>query len=406
MRYVILPICISLGVNSAFALSSHPDVLLYPATVPSEQIQERKTFPSGVSGASYAASGLAFQKSKQYKLSEQHLKLAVKAEPTNSLYYYYLANVYVHLKLHEKAIECYRRSYELNPFSTVSGFCRQALLTYNVAVPVVERPLQKPKMLPSYKEGSPQNKPWKSKSESVAPKAPIADEGTDSVGEEESGSREISAKEHHVNNASAMIRRQAADEKARKKQYADHLATNVISTGAAKANKIRADAEEQIKELYEGPVLYDTQGNPRGRGAPAWQLNPVLQDHLKERADQIRREAEARAQLELSVSNDKSSQYQKWYSAREEDIDYVSDSLESQMKSSTSTSRSGVLLNPVGTGLYVRNYSTFKPKHPIPDAHSSVVRMIDRGFVDQEPKPELKEPHLQLDRGSGKSESK
>jgi tetratricopeptide (TPR) repeat protein len=383
MRYLFLPICVLLAAPAASAVTAQPDG---PLAVPSDRLNERKATKTVSPGASYASTGLAYQKSKQYKLSEQYLRSALEGEPGNSLYYYYLANTYVHLRQHDRAIDCYRRSYELDPFSTVSGFCRQALLTYNVSVPVVEKPLPKPKQLPSYKEGSPQNKPWQNSSESVKSKFAPAKVGAES----EAKSRDHSAKEQHVNSASAMIRRQAAEEKARKKQFADHLATNVISTGAAKANKIKADAEEQIKELYEGPILYDSQGNPRGRGVPAWHLNPVLQDQLKERASQIRSEAEARAQLELSESNDKSNQYQKWYSAREEDIDYVSDSLESQMRASSA--RSGVLLNPVGTGLYVRNYSTLKPKHPIPEAHSSVVRMIDRGYVDSEAKRELKEP--------------
>lgn len=388
MRFLLVSVSfLVLNPHLACALPASGKVALTPLQDNKERPFKSSSVTATSRIATAAARGVSFLKAKQFKEAELCLKQAVEANPSDAYNYYYLANAYVHLKQHEQAIECYRRSYELDPFSTVSGFCRQALLSYNVAIPVADKQLQKPKGISLYKEGSPQNKPWQSSSSSRKTAS-----GSSELSSENDPAQpklpEQTANQRHLNNASAMIQRQAAEEKARKKQFADHLAGNVNSTGLAKANKIRADAEEQIKELYEGPVLYDTQGNARGRGVPSWHLNPTLQGYLKERADQIRRDAEERAQLELSVSNDRSKQYQKWSSDRQEDLDHVTDSLESQMRSTGP--RSGVSLNPVGTGLYVRNYSTFKPKNPIPDAHSSVVRMIDRGYEDPENKSETK----------------
>lgn len=398
MRFLLLSTsCLLLGAHPAASFQSGGEGALSSTQAPKQAAHSGPINNAAPGLQSDAIRGLSYLKAKQFKAAEQCLRRAIRANPQGAYNYYYLANAYVHLKQHEQAIDCYRRSYELDPFSTVSGFCRQALLSYNIAVPVVDKPPQKAKNVPPYKLGSPQNKPWSTNATSKGVENGFPEDGVD---DEPVQARERTVKEQHFDNASAMIRRQAADEKARKKQFADHLVGNVNSTGLAKANKIKADAEEQIKELYEGPVLYDSQGNARGRGVPSWQLNPTLQGYLKERADQIRRDAEARAQLELSVSNDRSSQYQKWSSDRQDDIDHVSDSLESQMRSTGS--RSGVSLNPVGTGLYVRNYSTFKPKHPIPDAHPSVVRMIDRGYEDPDPQPELKQPSQYVNRVSGR----
>lgn len=322
--------------------------------------------------------GVRYFKHKRYDLAAYHLKLALEADPRNAMLYYYLANSLVHTGRHKDAIVAYQRSYELDPFGTVSGFCRQALLTYKAPLPESRIPKAHGKPLPMFKVGSPQNKTWSGKETKNSEED--RESSQEGEAEEESVAREPTAREQHMNNATAMIRRQAADEKARKKQYADYISDNLVKTGEAKANRIKADAEEQIKELYEGPIFYDSQGIARSRGVPSWRLSPTLQEIVKNRADQIRREAEARAELELSRSHDKSSEYKKWYMDRESDIDSVCEALETQLQQPSG--RSGILLNPIGTGLYVRNYSTFVPKHPIPDAHSSVVRMLDRGYVD------------------------
>lgn len=320
--------------------------------------------------------GVSCFKHKRYALAAYHLTQALEAEPKNAILYYYLANSLVHTGRHKDAIIAYTRSYELDPFGHVSGFCRQALLTYKVPLPEARFANPHDRRSAAYKE-----RQRKSSSVKESTKTDEVQEfSQDGEAQEESVAREPTAREQHMNNATAMIRRQAADEKARKKQYADYISDNLVKTGEAKANRIKADAEEQIKELYEGPVLYDSQGVARSRGVPSWKLSPTLQEIVKNRADQIRREAEAHAELELSRSHDKSSEYKKWYMDRENDLDTVCEALETQLQQPSR--RSGILLNPVGTGLYVRNYSTFVPRHPIPDAHSSVVRMLDHGFVD------------------------
>jgi tetratricopeptide (TPR) repeat protein len=326
--------------------------------------------------------GVYYFKHKHYALAAHHLRKALELEPKNAMLHYYMANCFVHCRRHADAITEYKRSYELDSFGPVSGFCRQALLTYKVSLPDA-RLKAHAKPVPVFREGSPQNKVWSAKQsgrtsgvqETAAIEAEAAPEETVENEPEPKGQ---TVREHHLNNATAMIRRQTADEKARKKQYVDYISDNVVKTGQDKANRIKADAEEQIKELYEGPTLYDSAGNPRGRGVPSWKLSPTLQEVVKNRADQIRREADARAELELSISHEKSSEYKKWYMDRENDLDSVADSLETQLQQPSS--RSGILLSPIGTGLYVRNYSSFKPKYPIPEAHSSVVRMLDRGF--------------------------
>ncbi len=318
--------------------------------------------------------GVICFKHKQYALAAYHLTHALEADPRNAMLYYYLANSLVHTGRHKDAITAYKRCYELDPFGHVSGFCRQALLTYKVALPETRTTKLHEKPLSAYKS------PDRSGSAKPTSDGDETQESLEGADEVEAPARVPTVREHHMNNATAMIRRQAADEKARKKQYADNISDNLVKTGEAKANRIKAEAEEQIKELYEGPIFYDSQGVARSRGVPSWRLSPTLQEIVKNRADQIRREAEAHAELELSRSHDKSSEYKKWYMDRESDLDAVCESLETQLQQPSR--RSGILLNPIGTGLYVRNYSTFVPRNPIPDAHSSVVRMLDHGYVD------------------------
>lgn len=354
MRRVVIALSIAIAApEAARALSSNTDVEFYPNQPPtnSKSVSDssntqnaglkpatRATSPSAKSSSSSnfqsnsaAKLGLAYLNSKQYSKASESLKLAIQADPHNAHLYYYYANALVHLSEHHDAIAAYRRSYEIDPYSTVSGFCRQALLGYNVAVPVAD-----PKQ-----QGS------------------------------------------HFTNASETIRRQAAEEKARKKKHADHLSGKVLDSGLAKANRIKAEAEAEIKQMYENPILYDSNGEPRAYGLPYWRLPPVQQDALKARAEQIRRDAAERAQFEINQSSDKSSEYKKWLKEREGDLDNVSESLETQLR--VKGSRSGVSLNPVGTGLYVRNYSTLKPKNPLPEPRPSVVRMLDRGHNDSEP---------------------
>lgn len=330
-----------------------------------------------VEPASAHSKGVVFFKHKQYAPAAYHLKLAIAAEPRNATLYYYLANSLVHMHRHKEAITAYKQSYQLDRFGPVSGFCRQALLTYKVALPT-ERVHGKP--MSTYREGMPRNQNWSGKDVGKQDDSEESTSEEEVEPQEEPVAKEPNVREHHINNATAMIRRQAADEKARKKQYADYISDNLVKTGTAKAARIKAEAEEQIKELYEGPVFYDSNGAARAQGVPSWKLSPTMQEIVKNRADQIRRDAEARAELELSRSHDKSSEYKKWYMDRENDLDSVAESLETQL--AQPSQRSGVLLNPVGTGLYVRNYSTFKPKYPIPEAHASVVRMVDRSYSD------------------------
>ncbi len=320
--------------------------------------------------------GMKHYKDKQYNLAVYHLKGAIETEPSNAHLHYYLANSLVHMRRHPEAIDEYRQSYELDPFGTVSGFCRQALITYNVAIPIVDSRTATRASKRRAKGPSPVNRSWQSRE--IAGEKPV--EEPDSSEEESAPARELSSHEQHMNNASVMIRRQAEDEKARKKSYVDYLASNVVKSGEAKANRIKADAEEQIKELYEGPVLYDSQGNARFRGVPHWRLSPMLQEALSQRAEQIRREASERAELETSTAHERSSQYKKWYMEREEDLDSVADSLETQLHKFGR--RAGVALSPFGTGLYVRNYQSYTPKLSTPEPHSSVVRILDRSYDD------------------------
>src|SRR5262249_147904 len=90
-------------------------------------------------------------------------------------------------------------------------------------------------------------------------------------------------------------------------------------------------------------------------------------------------------ELERSIAYERSNQFKQWAIDRQQDLEFVANNLETQLLSVPG--RSGILLNPVGTGLYVRNYKTFQPKNPLPEAHPSILPFVDRMYPDDQPEP-------------------
>ncbi len=316
---------------------------------------------AGHSGNSAYKIGLSQFKARNYGFAEKYFEQAAKQNPSDAMSRYYLANCLVHLKRHKEAMKQYQMCYQLEPYGVVSGFCRRALLAYNV-------PLESPRLavLPSASKRPAEQPPGENSKQ--------------------------------FDSALMMIRRQAEMEKSRNRDYADDLAKNVVESGKVKARRIKARAEDEIRYLYSGGPYADDRGTVRGQMAPIWRLRPVDQQYVKDQADQIRKEAEDRAKVEEQLSEEKSKEYKSWSQNRQDTLDQVADNLESQLKGKTV--EEGVKLNPVGTGLYVRNYVSPKGRSKYADARPSVVRFVNKLSDDASVAEESPSPAMESEEGT------
>lgn len=281
--------------------------------------------------------GLRHMKAKNYGIAARFFHKAAKHNPKDAVARYYFANSLVFLKRHEEAMNEYRKSYELDPYSVVSGYCRKALLSYKTALP------------PTFN----------------------TDSRKSSVG---STSGESSK-------AVAMIRSQLASEKMRHSEYATSLSENVVKAGDSKVQEIKSRADEEIRLLYRYGPIVPTGSSYRRIGRAYDTLNPYQQKEVDSQVAEIRRQAEDEIKKEQSVADERSLTIKRWAEARKDSLDSVAENLEGQLK--TPTSPSGIKLKAEGTGLYVRNYELTKDKRNLPQTRYSMARFVDKLDSDQ-----------------------
>ena len=280
--------------------------------------------------------GIRQFQARRYPMALGPLERAVHKAPHNAMCRYYLAGCYVHLSRHEDAQREYDASYRLDPFGPVSGYCRRALLGYGVSIPT--------------------------DSELAGVKLPIA-----SAVKLPSGSFQYNST-HSLNRAVDTIRRQADLEKGRHKQFSDTFASNAVRTGEGAARKILDDADSEIKNIMDAPLVV------AGGGA-----NYTLQQQAKElelqRRQQLTSEIRKRAENDAArirlEAQDRSTKFKQYSQDRQAALDEVADSLESQLSSSRLKDR--VKMRAEGTGLYVRNFGIVPS--PSPEVHQSVARI-------------------------------
>lgn len=257
---------------------------------------------------------------------QQHI-LAAPRDPNG---YYYLANCLVHLNQHERAIEAFQVCYGLDPYGTLSGFCRKALKAYRAAIPNDD-----------------------DVSTSRAQSARIQSTGA--------GNR--------ADNTIAIIRRQALEDKERHRNAHNHMAESVRKHGERQASIIREETSVEAHRALTEPPTYQTRG-----GVISAPYNPELQ---KARAEEIRRSGEERAKFVQEKAEEKSNEYKKAAQAREQLLDEITTNLESQLKNKSSV-RGSAQLNSVGTGLFVRYYGVPSKTPPV-EVHQSVGRIVEHG---------------------------
>lgn len=282
---------------------------------------------------------------RRYSMALGPLERAVSKTPNDATSRYYLANCYVHLGRHEDAQREYDMAYRLDPFGPVSGYCRRALLGYGMSIPT--------------------------ESELAALGKPVA---TRRVAALPSDSVSHNAPQH-LNRAVDTIRRQADFEKGRHKLAADVFGSNAVRTGEGTAKKILDDADAECRAIMDAPLTVAGGANVRGGwGVSVASLELAKQMELERRKElcaEIRRKADSDAARVRAEAQDRSQKYKQYSQDRQDALDEVADSLESQL--STSRLKDRVKMRAEGTGLYVRNFGVVPS--PSPEVHNSVARI-------------------------------
>ena len=271
--------------------------------------------------------GMDCLSSRNYPFAEAYLKLAVLEDPRNPIVHYHYANSLVYVKRSADAVQEYSQCYKLDPFGPASGYCRKALMTYGVQVPepedaepvsALERMGQKPN-------------PVKSKEEAARP-------------------------------AISTLHDQAEREKSRHRILASATTHNILSTGENNARLVHEKASQAIDKLLNEPVL-----------APPGMNKFQMAEYTRLQVEQVRKDAEEAAKLELARAAEKSEAYKNWSKQREDQVDETVSNLEHQLK--IKTLAGSARLRQEGTGLFVRYYGA--DSGPIPDVHTGVARIVE-----------------------------
>jgi hypothetical protein len=258
---------------------------------------------------------------------------ALVREPANQLYHYLLANCLVHMEQHDRAAEEYRLAYELDPASTTGGFCRQALTAY----------------------------------------------GKSTTQKSASGKTRDASELQKVK---ALIRRQAEFEKDKQGLLASRSESSIQQQVDNDLQRIDQWVESEIQKLRE-PIVYNL--GPRA--------NPLLgnPELLKQKEDQIRATGQQEKERVRKAAAERSQVYESWRKDREALLEESAGNLQTQLDQPMG--RSGVKLQPHGTGLYVRYYGKGGP-NLLPDPHPATVRIREAdtgGITGSEAKASGKE---------------
>lgn len=253
--------------------------------------------------------------------AEMAFRKAALLDPTDPMAHYLLANLLARTDRHPEAISEYKMALRLDPGSSVSGYCRQALMAYNRT---------------TFSETA-------SRGEYLPPPPPS-----------------------HLDNAMDMIDRQARCKKSTAEKFASNLSNSVVRGGDWKAKDIKLSAEHEI-----------ALSKPSGRGKAM--MTPT---QWEAEAKRIRAEADERAKYEQDIARERADSHTAWARERQQQIDDVAGNLKEQL--TERPSQFGFDLAANGTGLYVRNYKSSKPKKRLPDPRFSVLRLTEPGIHDYE----------------------
>lgn len=273
--------------------------------------------------------GVALYQAGKYDQAALALAKATGAEPGNALAHYYFANALVHVGAHDQAAKEYRTSLLLEPYGTVSAFCRAALKGYHEPLP--------------------------SKQDAVAIH--------DTVGDTTPMTQSLTT-----------MQKQIAREKAR---------SEVVNAGTVSFTKGRSKVDEnRLEEIVRERIAALHADATRPTFGNAYQDNI----YLARREEEIRKEAKEDLERIRREAGETAARYKRVADDRQKVLDETARALETQMNENPG--KSGVRLVAEGTDLYVRRYASVPTKHRTPDARQAVVRIYGHGAnSDANPNP-------------------
>jgi tetratricopeptide (TPR) repeat protein len=273
--------------------------------------------------------GVAFYQAGKFHEAALALAKAAGAEPTNALAHYYFANALVHVGAHQQAAKEYRASLLLEPYGTVSAFCRAALKGYHEPLPTAQD----------------------------------ANAIHDTVGGAATAQQSQSS-----------MQRQLAREQARGDVLTASSKTFANSRTKVDFDKVEDVVRERIAALH-ADYTRPTFGNPYQDNLYLARREEEIRKEAKEDQERIRREAGETAARYKRVADD-----------RQKVLTETARALETQMHENPG--KGGVRLLAEGTDLYVRRYASLPSRHPAPPTHAAVVRIYGRGAnADANPNP-------------------
>lgn len=301
--------------------------------------------------ASVYDDGIRDYQAGRFKQAMMKLTRASGAQPTNALVHYYLANALVKCGEHEQAAEEYRVSFMLDPYGTVSGYCRAALRGYKRAVPSGDD-------IKAFRDTV--------NGVTALASAPPAPGAKGQVLHPPRLGASASA-DPIMRQSLSLIRRQVDFEKRKNNSIGESRAKSEIKLAERDAREIDYWAKQQIDRLWSP------------HQAP---MDPRLLDtkQLQASEDRIRANAKEEQSRILREAQQRADRYRKVAEMRKTALDEVADNLERQMCENSSAST--VRLLSEGTDLYVRRYASTGNNRGIPDAHPAVARIVSSPVVD------------------------
>lgn len=261
--------------------------------------------------------GLERYKTGHYKEAANCFAAASRQEPSRQNLRYLLANCLVQMNQQKRAVEEYEAAYYIDPYSSIAGYCRQALQAYKISLPDA---------------------------------ASLEKAGT-TYGE--------------LDKVKSLIKNQTSFEKGKHGLIAARSTQLIKSHIDDQIKRVDQQMQMDIQKLYE-PLIF----------TPGPRANPMLAfpDLLKEKESQIRQAAQAEKASLAQEGSARSQVYETWRKGREALLDETADNLQDQLDKPAGPS--GIKLQAHGTGLYVRNYA-ITGTSKVPETHSATARFSD-----------------------------
>lgn len=291
--------------------------------------------------------GQRYFNAHRYQEASAFFQRGAQTTPLNPTIHYCLANCFVKLGAHERAVQEYRVCYMLDPKGSSAAFCLQALNGYKSKVPDA--------------------------GEIAAFQKKMLDTAGGAIAEYVNGFSAAKGPPTAVDQADSFVRRQIAQEKVKLAAKCEEQKKNADRLTAAKIRKLEQDAEDEILRLSDPQVTW---GYVMGRLSQiVIPPDPAL---VQRRTEEIRTRVKADKEAAVLEGEEKKKLYEKDLLASEAAINESANNMSNQL-----SSKGGVKLHAHGSNLYVRQYAPFAGSAAL-NARPAVGRIVRARPIDSD----------------------